>query len=605
MFRLNEVQVARDLIAILPPSQRSKLIYLAIGLFLVGLLEMVGLSVIFVYISVLDKMSAPAAGGSDLVSSLIAWTGIRDVTSASIWFGLALVIIFMAKAAFVLSVYAAVMRFIYGNFRIVSERLFHGYLNAPYEYYLLRNSFELQRNINVEVPIVFSSTGISLVFLMANVFTVALMLVALFVVQPYVTLFVIVVLGGMTTLFYSVFRGFVHRLGTLRHRNAEGAIKWVSQALDGFREIRVFGRENLFANMYHGNIFGMASSEWRLRTVNQLPSLVNEIILMSAVVTLVVGALVSGQPLSALLPTLAMFGVAGVRIAGMVSSIVGGLQMLQYTSDAVSLIRRELDHVADFASPPEVRGSTLPGDIVFDNAWYSYPSALKASVEGFSCQIKRGSRVAFVGHSGAGKSTVIGLLLGLLRPTKGSARVGDVDISERFFDWRRSLAYVPQTIFLLDDTVRGNLFFGMNEDGLTDADLWEALEIAQLADFVKAQPKGLDTPVGENGLAISGGERQRLGIARALLKRPDVLVLDEATASLDTVTEQRLASAISKVHRSMTLVMVAHRLSTVRDCDEIFYLEGGRVADSGTYDELITSCAGFRAMANVGAPQPA
>lgn len=603
MLRLNEVQVVRDLLAILPRSQRTKLLLLAGGLLFVGLIEMVGLSVIFVYISVLDKMSTQNVESGSLVATLIAWTGVNDVVSASVWFGLALIAIFIAKATTVISVYFVVMRFVFDNFRIVGERLFQGYLSAPYEYHLERSSFELQRTINVELPAAFTSASLAVVYLIANIFTIGLMSIALIIVQPYVTAFAIVVLGGLSTLFYSFFRKFVYNLGVRRHKHVEGSIKWVSQALDGIREIRVFGREPFFADSFRENIKGVTDSERKLRTFYQVPSLVNEAILVCGVVGLIVGSIFAGQPLPTLLPTLAMFGVAGVRISGMVSSMVNQLQMLQYTAQAVKTIRTELDTVNEFKTPTAASNGPdfLTGDIVLERVGYRYPSAKTPTVANLSVRIAEGSRVAFVGPSGAGKSTIIALLLGLLRPTEGSIRAGDVEIAHAFATWRKGLAFVPQSIFLLDDTIRTNVLFGTASNGHSrEADVWEALEVAQLADFVRAQPKGLDTPVGENGLSLSGGERQRLGIARALFSKPKVLILDEATASLDTITEQKLTRNVLDRCKGMTLVVVAHRLSTVRDCDRIYYLEGGRVAASGRYDELLNSSPGFRAMAQTG-----
>jgi ATP-binding cassette, subfamily B, bacterial PglK len=600
MLRMNEVQVVRDLLAILPPTQRAKLLLLAGGLFFVGMIEMVGLSVVFVYISVLDKMSTGNIGGSEAIATLIAWTGIRDAASASIWFGLALIATFIVKSGTIISIYAVVMRFVFDNFRMVGERLFQGYLNAPYEYHLVRSSFDLQRTINVELPAAFTSASLALVYLISNIFTISLMAVALIAVQPYVTLFAVVVLGGSSTIFYSLFRQFTYRLGVRRHKNVEGSIKWVSQALDGIREIRVFGRERFFAESFRHNITGVTDSERRLRTFYQVPSLVNEAILVCGVVGIIVGSIASGQPLPTLLPTLAMFGVAGVRISGMVSSMVNQLQMLQYTSQAVNTIRRELDDVAEIEPAADVADEPMTGDITFDRVSYVYPAAKTATVDGLSCRIVQGSRVAFVGPSGAGKSTIIALLLGLLRPTSGALRVGTREIADTFVTWRKGLSFVPQTIFLLDDTVRGNVLFGLGRDNVSDAEIWDALEVAQLADFVRSQPNGLDTPVGENGLSLSGGERQRLGIARALFRKPRVLILDEATASLDGITEQKLTKAILDRRSDMTLIVVAHRLSTIRDCDLIYYMEGGRILDSGQYDALLQSCPGFRALAQIG-----
>jgi ABC-type multidrug transport system fused ATPase/permease subunit len=249
------------------------------------------------------------------------------------------------------------------------------------------------------------------------------------------------------------------------------------------------------------------------------------------------------------------------------------------------------------ASPSRESGESRlfsDGDISLAGVSYAYPNAAAPTLKNINLVIERGTKVAFVGPSGAGKSTLVALLLGLLKPTSGEMRVGDRRLVPG--QWNRELAYVPQSIFLLDDTIRANVLFGLPVKDFSEDELWQALDTAQLANFVRAQTLGLDARVGENGVSLSGGERQRLGLARALLVRPSVLVLDEATAALDTITESRLMEAVMGLYTDITTVFVAHRLTTVRNCDVLHYIEGGQIIQSGTYDELLRSCLGFQKM---------
>src|SRR5262249_40961619 len=308
-------------------------------------------------------------------------------------------------------------------------------------------------------------------------------------------------------------------------------------------------------------------------------------------VGLVTTLLVSGGDLQHALPVLALFGVAMVRLVPSVTSIVGGINGIRFYAHSVAIVHRGLSEAAlatcTAHQPANERQISLGDRIEIKELTYRYQDAADAAVDRVTLTIPRGSTVAFVGSSGAGKTTLVNLLLGLLEPTSGRILVDAVSVSDNPAGWQRQLGYIPQDIYLSDDTLRRNVAFGVPDDDIDDTAIWQALEAAQLASFVRALPDQLATTVGERGVRISAGQRQRIGIARALYHNPEILVLDEATSALDTETERQFVSAVTSLSKTKTIIMVAHRLSTVRSASTIYVLSSGRIAGSGTYEELL------------------
>jgi ATP-binding cassette subfamily C protein len=465
----------------------------------------------------------------------------------------------------------------------------------------------LQRAVNFDLLTTFNTCGVAAMFLAANLLATTLLCVALVVVEPVASILAAIVLSVVSAIYYWTVRRYLDRLARRRQVHMTGMLQWIGQALSGFKEVRIFGRDQLFYERFVGHVAQVASADRAMRVLSNIPTLVNESILVIGVVTVIVTAAALDRSLSSLLPTLAMFGVAGVRIMGMMNSMVGQVQNIRFSGRAVDAVRRMVDELETTDRLMDAKDEPAGPDlhqhrvITLDRVDFAYPDKDKIAVRDINLSIARGRRVAFVGPSGAGKSTLIGLILGLLTPTSGRVLVDGAAIVERPRAWYAQLGYVPQSIFLLDDTLRANVLFGDDAQANTDDAVWEALEAAQLADFARQLPEGLATRVGENGFALSGGERQRLGIARAIYRKPAVLVLDEATAALDNLTERRFSDTILRLSGDMTIIIVAHRLSTVRGCDDIHYMEDGRIRESGSYRDLVECSAGFRALVDADA----
>jgi ABC-type multidrug transport system fused ATPase/permease subunit len=326
-----------------------------------------------------------------------------------------------------------------------------------------------------------------------------------------------------------------------------------------------------------------------------------------AMICLVLAVVVSGGTGGNLLPVLALFGVAMLRLMPSASRIISSLHQFNFSIPALKALQRDLvsvpraqglSHLSPATS--DVAALTFEREFAFDNLSFRYYAANEPALDGISLTVRKGETIGIIGPSGAGKSTIVNIILGLLAPTAGSLTVDGRDIAGNLAGWRRHIGYIPQEIYLLDDTIRRNIVFGIPDEMVDETALTEAVQASLLEPVIAAQPDGIDTLVGERGARLSGGQRQRIAIARALYCRADVLVMDEAMSALDTETEREVTAAIERLRGFKTIVMITHRLSSVRACDRIYYVDGGRIADCGSYEDLVNRNLGFRRLAAIG-----
>jgi ATP-binding cassette, subfamily B, bacterial PglK len=378
------------------------------------------------------------------------------------------------------------------------------------------------------------------------------------------------------------------RWGKTRQFHEGLRIQHLQQGLGGAKDVKLLGRETEFFAQYREHNYGSATVQQRLTAVQQLPRLWLELLAAVGLAALVLIMIGTGKPLDALLPTIGLFVVAAFRLMPSVSRVMTSTQVVRYNHPVVTMLREEVDildrgAVAPVAAPP----MRFRSEIRLEHVSFRYAGVEADAVRDVNLVIPRGASVGFVGGSGAGKSTLVDVILGLLAPSQGAVLVDGVDIRTQLRGWQDQVGYVAQSIFLTDDTLRRNVAFGLPEDRIDDIAVHRAIRAAQLEEFVTSLPQGLDTVVGERGVRLSGGQRQRIGIARALYHDPPVLVLDEATSSLDTTNEQGVMEAVKALQGDKTILIVAHRLSTVAHCDQLFRFEQGALVDAGSYDRVV------------------
>jgi ATP-binding cassette, subfamily B, bacterial PglK len=338
---------------------------------------------------------------------------------------------------------------------------------------------------------------------------------------------------------------------------------------------------------------------------DQLPGLLIEAASIASVLLVVMFSLWQGKEINTILPMLALFAIAALRLMPSAKRILSALTNVRFFQHTIDVLHEDLailnQKITSHQSIKPIENSAeaiqFHQKIELSHLHYTYPEAEKPSVIDISLAIKKGQSVAFVGTSGAGKTTVIDLILGLLTPDRGKILVDDRDISTNLPSWQRQIGYIPQNIFLSDDSIVRNIAFGVAE--IDEAQVWEALKAAQLAELVQTLPQKLDTLVGENGIRLSGGQRQRIGIARALYHQPQILIMDEATAALDNNTEREFMQALSWMSANKTLITIAHRLSTVKNCDYLYFFQDGQITAEGSYEQLLAKSLDFRLMASV------
>lgn len=530
--------------------------------------------------AIMLMMQQDLAGSFPQVRPLLEFLGHPTQAELIVMVMLALVLIYLVKNLFLAFLAWRQTRFAYGIQALLSQRLFAIYLRQPYTFHLQRNSAQLIRNVTGEVSM-FTEALISGL----NIGTELLVLLGisclLLAVEPVGALVAVMVLAGAAWLFYRGTRARVTRWGQTRQRHDGLRIQHLQQGLGGAKDVKLLGREEDFIEQYGFHNAQSARVGQRQAALQMLPRLWLELLAVMGLATLVLAMVAQGRPTEVMVPTLGLFAAAAFRLMPSVNRVLAGVQVLRYTLPVVDTLDRELRLPVPAAESRQRAGGAVPefkSDIRLANVTFSYPSAPAPALKEIAMRIRKGECVGFVGPSGSGKSTLIDVVLGLLSPAAGVVEVDGNDIRRDIRAWQDQVGYVPQSIYLTDDTLRRNVAFGLPESEIDDDAVRRAIRAAQLDDFAAGLPAGMQTVVGERGIRLSGGQRQRIGIARALYHNPAVLVLDEATSALDTATERGVMQAVAALRGSKTILIVAHRLSTVAQCDRLYRLDQGRIA---------------------------
>lgn len=491
-------------------------------------------------------------------------------------------------------------RFAYDAGANLARRLVRGYLSMSYSAYVARNSAELIRNAHESTLALAAQALLPGIVLAAEVFVTVTLCALLLFMAPIAAGSALLFLGLLVLLLLKFVQPRLLKMGRHAQELTSSSLHSLQQTLVGFRDIRVLGREKFFENDFASNRQRMASTYAGRGVLIDAPRVALETSVLLVVLFFIAFQVSRGRPVSESTTVLGVFGYVAFRILPSVNRVVNNLQSLKFTSPLIEYLYE--DAVAAEAAPSQdgepTHAEPEPFQVLeMKDVTYRYPLADRDAVMNIDLKVERGQSIGVVGRTGSGKSTVLDLMLGLLEPTSGVVAVNGEPLAGWPHAWHRSIGLVPQTIFLLDDTIRRNVALGVAPEDLDDRLVNEALEIAQLQDLVVSSPFGLDTMVGERGVKLSGGQRQRLAIARAMYRRPQVLMFDEGTSALDSRTESQLLRTLSRMREDLTLITVAHRLSTVRDCDVVVLLFDGRITAKGTYEKLLRTSEEFRQLA--------
>lgn len=563
--------------SILSPEEinraRIQLALMLIGMFL----EMLGVGLVIPLITLLTQERA-GLGGSLLPFFGDNTRGFDQATLIGVVMAI-LVVVYLIKNLFLAFLLWSQSRFAYGVQASLSRRLFSVYLHQPYAFHLQQNSAQLIRNATTEANLFASHALMQGMQLVAESMVVAGLVLLLMLLEPLGMLGVVLALGTATTLFFRVTRARVLIWGGQRQTHEGLRLQHLQQGLGGIKDVILTGRMDAFLERYDLHNVAAAVAARQQEFLKQVPRLSLEWLSIFGLAVLVASMVIRGEELADVAPVVAAFGAAAFRLMPSLNRILNAIQTLRYMSPVIDALQRQ---VLLPVSRSDAEGAPLPfeREIEVANVRFSYQPDRPPALQNVTLTIRKGETVGFVGTSGSGKSTLIDVILGLLAPDDGSVKVDGRNINSNLREWQAMVGYVPQSIYLTDDTLRRNVAFGVPDGQIDEVAIGAAISAAQLDDFVAGLPDGLSTIVGERGVRLSGGQRQRIGIARALYHNPAVLVLDEATSALDNNTERGFMDAVEALHGRKTILIVAHRLSTVEKCDQIVQLENGKLVNS-------------------------
>jgi ABC-type multidrug transport system fused ATPase/permease subunit len=599
---------------LLSPSERrrAKLVFvLMLGM---ALLEAVGVASVMPFVAVLTD--AEQVTRTPLLAMLYDRLGFINPHSFLVFLGTVVLALFVASLAFKVLTTYAINRFSNMRLHSIASRLLAAYLRQPYEFFLTRNTADLGKTILSEVRIVTDGVLVAGLRAAAAVAVAATLLLLLLALEPALSVIVFVVLGSAYGFFYLLTRRYLKRIGRARVDANKRRFVLANEALNGIKELRLLGREGAYLERFNGPSRAFAHYQATRKAISDLPFYFVQIIAFGGVIVMVLFLLGRHGGIEGALPVISLYAFAGYRLLPTFQDIFRSVTEITFAMPALDALHADLTYRERRATNDETapaRPLALHSSIRFERVSYRYPETERAAVEDLDFTIVAGACVAFVGSTGAGKSTTMDLLLGLLEPSQGRILIDGLPLEgPRLVAWQRNLGYVPQQVFLTDDTVRANIAFGVPKGEIDQAAVERAARAAHIHDFVVDELElGYETMVGERGIRLSGGQKQRLAIARALYSDSGVIVFDEATSALDNATEAAVMEAIAELRGHKTVILIAHRLSTVRHCDTLFLLQDRRLVAQGTMDELGHTNAEFArlthadASANIHVMKPA
>ncbi len=543
-----------------------------------ALAELLGVSAI---LPIVELATNPEAVETNAYCSLLSdITGITDSNQIMLVLIACIIALYIVKNVY-LSFQAYAINSYSKNTRLhFSTRLMEAYMKQPYSYFQKKNTAEILRSVNTDTGNMYTVI-VNVLQLISQGFTAFLLITYLAVTNIMMTLIVAGLLGFCALLVIFILQRKMRALGREVQRVGAGIIKNAKQAFEGIKEVKIMNKERFFIENYRNVYKKSTSIELIYNLMSYIPKYLIETVCIIGILAYLAVVIMSGGDLSKLLPQLSVFAVAAFKLLPSINALYSHFSNVLYNKASIDLIYRDIREVEAIENEDLIDGEVeklhFEKEIAIHSLTFAYDDTDKNVLEDVSFTIKKGESVAFIGESGGGKTTLVDNILGILTPQKGTITVDGKDINEISRSWHKDIGYIPQQIYLLDDSIRNNVAFGVVTEDIDDEKVWSALKGAKLDGFVRKLDEGLETNVGEAGTRLSGGQRQRIGIARALYHDPDILVFDEATSALDTETEKEVMEAIDGLHGSKTMLMIAHRLSTIENCDHVYRVENKKI----------------------------
>jgi len=585
MFKLIKADTIRKAWAVYPSRSKIRIPVVMLLGFVGTALEALGIGLV---IPVMTTMSKATTGNSgSVLQPLFNALGIRAVGTMVGVAVLCIVVAFFVKNIYKLFLNWYSAKFSNFTSQYMTSMLFRSFLTRPYTFHLQRNSSDLlnsvQQEVGMTIGLVSSFTALTQEILLGGA-----VLGLMFYTEPVAAISTATILIVGTLFYTRITKPYVIRFGQQRQKIQAPLTRYLLQGFGGVKDIKVLGRAEDFSSQYENQNLVVQNAGLRYGVLKQIGPMWTELLAMSGLTVVVWVMVWQSRPPDRIIPLLGLFVVATWRFVPAINTVVNLVNSLRYSQPAVASVFAEFEYIKS-------QENIVKTQIVFNdkvemqNLTFNYPNTVTPSLRDVNIVVRKGETVGFIGPSGAGKSTLVDVVLGLLPQTSGELLIDGVEMHKHNLEWQSTIGYVSQAIYLTDDTVRRNVAFGIAENEVDEGALERALRSAQLWEFVDGLPNKTHTIVGERGVRVSGGQRQRIGIARALYHEPQVLVLDEATSSLDIETETEVMSAIRALQGFKTILIVAHRLSTVQHCDRLYRIEDARIVAEGSFQELTNS----------------
>jgi ATP-binding cassette, subfamily B, bacterial PglK len=591
----------KKLLPLLTPPERKRAGVLMGMILVMAFLDMLGVASILPFMAVLANPELLQTNAVlNTAFTISRHIGIYTPEQFLFALGVLVFVLLVTSLAFKALTTYAQTRFALMREYSIGKRLVEGYLHQPYSWFLNRHSADLGKTILSEVGTVIGNGMIPLMTLMAQSTVALTLLILLIIVDPLLALSVGLVLGLAYASIFAVMSGWLKRLGQARIEANKERFTAVSEAFGAAKEVKVGGLEQAYIQRFAKPAEIFAIGQATAQVIAQLPRFVLEAIAFGGMLLVILYLMAKSGSFASALPIIALYAFAGYRLMPALQQIYGAFTQLRFACPALDALHHDLSSLqAADVQHGQLKPLPLTQAITLNQVSYCYPNAPHPAIKGIDVTIPAYSTVGFVGATGSGKTTTVDVILGLLEPQEGTLKIdGQLITAANRRPWQRAIGYVPQHIYLADDSVAANIAFGVNAKDIDQQAAERAAKIANLHEFVVNDlPQGYATTVGERGVRLSGGQRQRIGIARALYHNPQVLILDEATSALDNLTEHAVMEAVNHLGHDITIILIAHRLSTVRQCDRIYLLERGEVKAQGTFEELTQANERFRVMA--------
>ncbi|GMT49247.1 MAG: ABC transporter ATP-binding protein [bacterium] len=587
------------------PFSKLKIATLVLYSLVVAVIEISGMGVIVPFISILNNPSIIQS--NQYLNSINQILGNPSEKSFLIYLGLTIIAVWFIRALLMGGFNYLKLKYTYQIQHLFSKRIFESYLYRDYLFHVNHESSVLLRNARELTAHLANGFMVPILHIVTDIIIIAIILTALMIVDVKLTLFLAVLFGAMSFLVYTFFKKKVGQYGKERNENSAELYKVLTRSLQGIKDVKILGKEHFFYERFVKQSSNYINLETKFGTISASPILLFEFVGIASLILIMIYMINSNMSYPIIISMITVYAIAAYRLLPRVSSISVSLQQLKYFAGSTDIIYNELNGL-DSLQLNKMIGQNheeklgFNRAVVLDQISFKYPESKEWVLNNISLVLKKNTSNAFVGTSGAGKTTLVDVIMSFFSSENGTIKIDDTLLTkdnERL--WRKNIGYIPQQIFLYDDTLAENIVLGVDQEEIDNEQLNKVIQTAQLEGVIQGLPNGVHTLLGENGVRLSGGQRQRVGIARALYHDPDLLIMDEATSALDNLTEAEIVDEINQLSKVKTLIVIAHRLTTIQNCDVIHVLDKGQLKCSGTYDELLSNCEHFKKLARIKA----